>query len=363
MQIRSARIYGLEPIDDDTPLRTVVAWVLGVASVPLILAAAYVLGAPATRLPPPRGHLDGHYAGHLTTSAATSLDPSIDAVPPQAFAQVTPEQALAINASIPMSLAPNPAAPPFRLVASDPVDQLRAQTCLTLAVYYEAASQGDEGEAAVAQVVLNRLRNPVFPKTICGVVFQGSTLPTGCQFTFTCDGSLNRPANPAGWKRASQVAERALGGYVEPLVGQATHYHTVWVVPSWQSTVDKVAQIGAHIFYRWSGPRGRLGAFGFAYAGAEPLPPNVHGFDFGPTVSVATEATSAPVVAEPEAPAAPRAIVPGSQAASAVTGAAAVAVATPVLPSKLDTGPAALPAVNPQGDSRASHRLAVPASW
>src|SRR5581483_7016511 len=102
---------------------------------------------------------------------------------------LTPAQALALNAAITFSGAPNPPAAPFRLAAGAE-DRQRALTCLTQAVYYEAGFQPLAGEEAVAQVVLNRLRHPAFPKTVCGVVYDGSQRPTGCQFTFTCDGSL-----------------------------------------------------------------------------------------------------------------------------------------------------------------------------
>jgi spore germination cell wall hydrolase CwlJ-like protein len=238
-------------------------------------------------LPPLAGIVIMAIAGGLafTSARSTSIDharahapalvartPSLPPVAPQTFEQLAPERALAINASVPFSSLPNPAASPFKIGGANAADHARALTCLTMAVYYEAASQSDEGQAAVAQVVLNRLRNPLFPKTVCGVVFQGSTLPTGCQFTFTCDGSLNRRPSASGWKRAGQIAERALGGYVQKDVGEATHYHTMWVVPYWQATVVKVAQIGAHIFYRWPGDLGRPGAFRAEYAGAEPLP-------------------------------------------------------------------------------------------
>ena len=166
-----------------------------------------------------------------------------------------------------------------------------------MAVYYEAASESDEGEAAVAQVILNRVRHPLFPKTVCGVVFQGSTLPTGCQFTFTCDGSLARRPSPAGWKRASEIAERALDGYVMKAVGEATHYHTMWVVPYWQPTLVKLTQIGAHIFYRWSGEAGRPGSFLGQYAGQEIAPPPIEGIDNGAMLTVASATTTAPPAA------------------------------------------------------------------
>ena len=175
-----------------------------------------------------------------------------------------------VNASIPLSRQINPVARAFKLPAGAE-DRARAVQCLTEAVYYEAAYEPAEGQAAVAQVILNRMRHPVYPKTVCGVVYQGHERPTGCQFTFTCDGALARaPVEPL-WSRARQVAERALAGYVAQSVGNATHYHADYVVPYWLPSLAKVAKVGTHVFYRWSGNFGLPAAFTGRYAGAEPL--------------------------------------------------------------------------------------------
>jgi spore germination cell wall hydrolase CwlJ-like protein len=189
---------------------------------------------------------------------------------------LSPQRAAAISLAIPTSRLSNPAAAPFVMDATVPDDRPRAQTCLSMAIYYEAASESENGQAAVAQVVLNRLRHPMFPKTVCGVVFQGSQLPTGCQFTFTCDGSLSRRPSVAGWARAWRLAGRALDGYVETDVGLATHYHTIWVTPYWQSSVVKVAQIGAHAFFRWRSDVGADVPPAARYAGGEPLIADLH---------------------------------------------------------------------------------------
>jgi hypothetical protein len=186
-----------------------------------------------------------------------------------------------------------------------------------MAVYYEAASESDEGQAAVAQVVLNRLRNPPFPKTVCGVVFEGSKLSTGCQFSFTCDGSLARRPDDTGWNRARKVAVRALSGYVLKSIGDATHYHTMWVVPYWQPSVVKLTQIGAHIFYRWPGEAGLPSAFRLQYAGVEEKPPSIPGYvgDIKPAPATPVAAAPVPplVVAAPAA--APLAPAPTLQVA------------------------------------------------
>jgi hypothetical protein len=132
-------------------------------------------------------------------------------------------------------------------------DHARAVQCLAAAISYEAGNQSVEGQEAVAQVVLNRLRHPAFPKTICGVVFQGSARRTGCQFTFACDGSLNRPRSAQHMADATTLAERILAGLSSGKVGGATHYHADYVSPSWAPSLIKVATIGAHLFYRMPG--------------------------------------------------------------------------------------------------------------
>jgi spore germination cell wall hydrolase CwlJ-like protein len=192
---------------------------------------------------------------------------------PVILQQVAPEDARAFNATIPFSTAPNPAARPFRIYGSTE-DQTRALDCLAAAVIYEAGDDTNGGRA-VAQVVLNRMRHPAFPKSVCGVVFQGSERRTGCQFTFTCDGALMRAISPAAWGRAREVARAALNGSVDPRVGHATHYHTDWVVPYWSSSLDKITEVKTHLFFRWTGWWGTPPAFGRRYAGAEPMVPKM----------------------------------------------------------------------------------------
>jgi Cell Wall Hydrolase len=144
-----------------------------------------------------------------------------------------------------IGLANGPIARAMRIDNSG-VDRSRAAECLTAAVYYEAASEPDQGQRAVAQVVLNRVAHPAFPGTVCGVVYQGSERSTGCQFSFTCDGSLARVPSKFFWERARQVAEQALSGYVESSVGLATHYHTNAVHPYWAPSLHFITSIGAH---------------------------------------------------------------------------------------------------------------------
>jgi hypothetical protein len=152
------------------------------------------------------------------------------------------------------------------------VDRTRAEQCLTAAIYYEAASEADAGQRAVAQVVLNRVAHPAYPNTVCGVVYQGSERSTGCQFSFTCDGALARRPNPLFWERAAAVARQALAGYVYAPAGLATHYHTVAVHPYWAPSLHYMLTIGAHRFYSFNGAAGRPATFRYAYLGGEPLP-------------------------------------------------------------------------------------------
>ena len=196
--------------------------------------------------------------------STTRLDQAPAATPEQ-FASddlvpMTPTEAFRLNASVPVSKASNPPARPFVLEVKTEAGA-RALDCLTAAVYYEAAYESPSGQAAVAQVVLNRMRHPAFPKSICGVVLQGADRRTGCQFTFTCDGALSRSPRPAIWARCRAVATAALNGRVEKAVGNATHYHTVWVRPYWSDNLTKVRVVGAHVFYRWNGGWGLSPSF------------------------------------------------------------------------------------------------------
>jgi spore germination cell wall hydrolase CwlJ-like protein len=191
------------------------------------------------------------------------------AVEPMELVALDRDQARAFNAAVPFSNLPNPAARSFRFSGLAPA-LARATDCLAAAMLYEA---GDDpvGERAVGQVILNRLRHPAFPKTVCGVVFQGSERTTGCQFTFTCDGALARMPSPDGWERARALAKKALAGSVFAKVGYATHYHTDWVVPYWSGTLDKVAAVDTHLFFRWIGWWGTPPAFRRTVDGDEPV--------------------------------------------------------------------------------------------
>ncbi len=215
--------------------------------------------------------------GQLGANAAAKPSPTrgdagVAAAPPAfRFASVDAATAERMNAAQPLSPAMLNAARPF-VLAGATADRARALKCLTEAVYYEAASEPLQGRRAVAQVVLNRVRHPLFPHSVCGVVYQGASLGTGCQFSFVCDGSMERGRDEAAWSAAQVVARDALNGVVEPAVGEATHYHATYVAPYWAPSVAKVAHIGLHIFYRWTGLQGMPSAFTARYAAVERIP-------------------------------------------------------------------------------------------
>mgnify|MGYP003575010326 CR=1 FL=1 len=213
------------------------------------------------------------------------------------------DQARLINAAMPFSSAPIAASRPFDLSGSDPLDRRRALLCMTQAVYYEAGFESPQGRRAVAQVVLNRMRHPAFPKSICGVVYQGARAPV-CQFSFVCDGSLYRRPALGAWKEAEKIAAAAIDGFVEKSVGAATHYHADYVAPYWAPRLAKLTKIGAHIFYRWPGSWGSTAAFTGRYIG-EPADP----LSLRPPLrqAVLTDGTLVPVDEAPAGPLMPRA--------------------------------------------------------
>jgi hypothetical protein len=196
-------------------------------------------------------------------------------VPPVAAGQGVASAGSAASAAgvVPLppadAIAPGHAAEPVVVGERSARDIAASLQCLTAAVYYEARSEALEGQRAVAQVVLNRVRHPAFPKTVCGVVYQGSKRRTGCQFSFTCDGSLRGRRDPAAWARAGQVARTALAGSVFGPVGVATHYHTTAIRPWWAPSLKRAVTVGSHIFYRWRGDWGDPKSFRRPYLAAE----------------------------------------------------------------------------------------------
>lgn len=216
---------------------------------------------------------------------------------------------------------------PFRL--SGALEASRDLECLTQAVYYEARGETQAGQAAVAQVVLNRVRSPAFPKTVCGVVYQGAGR-RGCQFSFACNGAMRSGYEGRAWRRAQKIATRALSGFVMSEVGNATHFHTTGVAPAWGPRLVRVGQVGMHVFYRFGrgGFHGAPQGVALPELTAEPVyaaPPPA----LGDVTSSDIRLTS--LVLEPET----------KPAAASASGAADPAAAPP--PAKAADKPAAKP--------------------
>lgn len=234
----------------------IMLWVGGAIAV---LLALYTFAVPEAR------PIETSKAVAVSLAPPPTPVPELEPLEIQAIARETAEQ---INGAVPFSKAPNPAAKPFKLDGVE-TDMARAVDCLASAIFYEAGNETLDGQRAVAQVVLNRVRHPAFPKTVCGVVYQGQERRTGCQFSFTCDGSMARIPSAESWKRLQQLARSALTGSVYKPVGHATHYHTDWVVPVWSASLEKIRAEGTHLFFRWAGWWGTPTAFRGAYAGNE----------------------------------------------------------------------------------------------
>ncbi|HEY3887847.1 MAG TPA: cell wall hydrolase [Caulobacteraceae bacterium] len=201
--------------------------------------------------------------------------------------------------------------------------------CLADAVYYEARGESAAGQAAVAQVVLNRVRHPAFPKSICAVVFQGVHSGAGCQFSFACNGAMTRPREPDAWARAQDVATHALAGGVMAAVGYATNFHAARAGLGFGTGMVRVARIGMHIFYRLSGYAGDPDMFVLqperSLDGAKPA--QAEGRPSGQyRLASAPARPPAPAASAPAAPAtiaaAPAAKAPAPVAKAAATSAA-----------------------------------------
>jgi spore germination cell wall hydrolase CwlJ-like protein len=240
----------------------------------ILLATASCVPLKAAEAPATRLAAAAYAAPAGTEASAFAAEAALPE--PLQLQPISPTDAAAINAAIPISAGPNPAAPPAVLRAASIWDRERSLQCLAEAVYYEARSEPEEGQQAVAQVVINRVRSPAYPGSVCGVVYQGPMRAGGgCQFTFTCDGSLGIAPAGVAWLRARRIAAAALSGSVYAPVGLATHYHTQQVVPTWAFKLAKAAVVGSHSFYRLQGAWGQPAAFSRNYSGREPSPATI----------------------------------------------------------------------------------------
>ena len=238
-------------------------WGLAVMAALLAVAVLLVAWPLFHHVPTPDDAGPAASATPLTALPARASDAPVLAIPTQA-----PADAKASNLAVPFAPESLATAKPFRFSGSTQ-DRTRAADCLALAALAEAGGD-DAGQRAVIQVVLNRVRHPAFARTVCGVVFEGSQRRTGCQFTFTCDGSLDRRYSDVSRAAALSRAQEALGGRVFAPVGIATHYHTDWVYPWWSPKLLKIAQVQTHLFFRWPGYWGSAAALNVAYRGGEP---------------------------------------------------------------------------------------------
>ncbi len=132
----------------------------------------------------------------------------------------------------------------------DPKDSARQMRCLAEAIYFESRSEPEPGQAAVAQVVLNRVRSGIFPTDVCAVVYQDRNHPFACQFSFACEGKSLRIEEPGAWTVATRIAQEVVSGVnYNPKVAEALNYHANYVYPFWAPSLRRVDRIGAHIFY------------------------------------------------------------------------------------------------------------------
>jgi len=189
----------------------------------------------------------------LASSTPAHVDAPVDAtalLAPQVAAKA-PVLARLEDPAVPQAtLVPRARRPDYAALV-DPSHEAKEERCLAQAIYFEARSEPEAGQAAVAQVVLNRVSSGLYPTSICGVVFQNAQRYKACQFSFACEGRSLRITEAAPWSAARRIARDVLQGrtYVEH-VGAATHYHAQYVRPGWSRRLKKTDTIGQHIFYK-----------------------------------------------------------------------------------------------------------------
>jgi hypothetical protein len=202
---------------------------------PTAVSARIALAAvDPSRIAPPAAQTP---ALNAIDNAATSLDPSIP-----------------VPGTLSQKLAYAREDAPVTVFPEEPKTEYSAQdlNCLAQAVYFEARSESYRGQVAVAQVVMNRLAHPLYPKTICKVVFQDSGKRNACQFSFACDGIPEVVREKKPWEQAEEIAKKVASGELYlPEVGNATHYHATYVYPDWAPRLKRVTKIGMHIFYKF----------------------------------------------------------------------------------------------------------------
>ncbi|KQP31609.1 cell wall hydrolase [Methylobacterium sp. Leaf104] len=185
-----------------------------------------------------------------TTPAPADATPIEIAAASLAFPDLSPRGTQADGATPGAATPPDIARHRYAdLIGPNAMD--REQRCLAEAVYFEARSESEEGQAAVAQVVLNRVKSGLYPGNVCGVVYQNRHRYMGCQFSFACEGKSLRVTDGPSWQTATRIASAVIEGrtYLSE-VGGATHYHADYVKPGWSRRLKKMDVIGRHIFYQ-----------------------------------------------------------------------------------------------------------------
>ena len=194
--------------------------------------------------------------------AIAAVDPSAVAPAPDNTAALNaidsaaaPDPAVPLPASLPRQLAYARANEPVTVFEAPlPVSKYAAKEidCLATAIYFESRGESYRGQTAVAQVVMNRLRHPLYPKTICAVVYQNANMHNACQFSFACDGIPETIYDKKSWNQAMDIAGQVSSGSLYlPEVANATHYHATYVYPDWAPRLKRVTKIGMHIFYKF----------------------------------------------------------------------------------------------------------------
>jgi spore germination cell wall hydrolase CwlJ-like protein len=196
----------------------------------------------------PSGSLEPWASGEAPVVAALGGDPDLKS-PALRGGYEQPGESVAVKGEVTGDDA-RPKSPAERLKLTDKTRE-KAERCLANAVYFEARGEPIRGQIAVAQVVMNRVFSPFYPKTVCGVVYQNAHRHNACQFTFACDGIPDIVTEPDAWLRATRIARDMLDGKLwMSEVGKSTHYHAYWVHPSWTGEMKRLYKLGVHTFYR-----------------------------------------------------------------------------------------------------------------
>ncbi|HEX4078976.1 MAG TPA: cell wall hydrolase [Rhizomicrobium sp.] len=220
--------------------KTIAAWRRADRSMGVALALTLFFVAGATAIVPPTDQMHAKSAATHVPAAPLPLK----LVPEQ------PVEAIVNPASLVLRTAPVDVSPLLRQLVLEKL--FAEERCLAEAMYYEARGEGVDGEKAIAEVVFHRMRSRGFPRSVCGVVYQGAVLGHGCQFSFACNGELEQPKAMGAWARAKRLAAGILTGLVQlrDETEDAISFHAVDVQPAWSDSLVRTIQIGNHVFYR-----------------------------------------------------------------------------------------------------------------